>query len=280
MKKITSLMLLALSVGNVYAQEFKKVDHINGVSNATGIEVTVSSYGTNAALLSFDGLSPYHIGNKKQPNGYDFSFSEPVSKLNIHMTAINAGEVIEVGINGMRYNLTKDLFSKYEHGERQAILPTVQDGVIIYNDEKSMASATITIAPGYDINSVYVHHLNGKAAGSVFELWYEGSAPTTTTTDQVVTSTGSVSTTGKKLNLYPNPSDGSFTISGNGFNGDAVMLQIVNVAGQELVRKTVTPLNGVIKEQVNMSQDIPNGVYTVLLTADDQQQALRFTLNR
>lgn len=275
--KIFVVLLLA-HAGVCKAQNYVQVEHLKGTSAEAGNQVEVSPYGVHPGSVTFGEISPYHIGNKDRANGYDFTFSEPVKKVKINLAAINSGELIEVGVNGKKYILSEGELSPCFEAAKEVMLPVLEEGNISFHNKFRTANATVTIAPGYDINSVYVHHLNGKAAGSVFELWYEGSAPATT--DQVVTSTGSVSTTGKKLNLYPNPSDGSFTISGNGFNGDAVMLQIVNVAGQELVRKTVTPLNGVIKEQVNMSQDIPNGVYTVLLTADDQQQALRFTLNR
>lgn len=285
------IVLLVAQVAYANAQESIQVTHLKGMEQVGNNQVTVTGYGERATNANFDGVVPYHIGNKDRINGYEFDFSEPVKSIQIHLTAINFAEEIEFGINGSKYNLFDQNITTYAPKGRSSIKPIIDDGIITYQNEIGMASATITIAPGYDINSLYVHHLNGKAAGSVFDLSIisgstfdnvNGNGNNGNNGRDVAASIGgsSLATGAQLLQIFPNPNNGEFTLTGSGYTSEKLALQIVNVSGQVVYEQQVTPYHQKVSEKISLAQSLPSGLYTLYLIDGEQKDIVRFTLSR
>jgi len=71
----------------------------------------------------------------------------------------------------------------------------------------------------------------------------------------------------EKLALFPNPSFGSFTISGLPADGSSTSIVILNSTGTEISRQTLTP--GQDRIYLDLSgQNLPRGVYIIRIMND------------
>jgi len=64
------------------------------------------------------------------------------------------------------------------------------------------------------------------------------------------------------FSVYPNPSNGTFTISGN-INGKDVSIEILNTLGQVVYKETKESTNGKLNKQISVH--LPSGVYTIYI---------------
>ncbi|MEZ5016994.1 MAG: T9SS type A sorting domain-containing protein [Flavipsychrobacter sp.] len=285
------IVLLVAQVAYANAQEAIQVMHLNGTEQVGNNRVTVTRNGDSPDNTHYYGVSPYLVGSKDRINGYDFEFSEPVKQIQIRLAAVNKGELIEFGINGRKYNLFDNHIAAFDIEGRKYSLPAIEDGIITYGRKHDMANAIITIAPGYDISSFYVHHLNGKAAGAVFELFIvNGSTFGNGNSNgnngnngrDVATAIGgsSIASGAQLLQIFPNPNSGDFILKGNGYAGEKLALQIVNVSGQVVYEQQVTPFHQSINEKISLAQSLPGGLYTLYIIDGEQKDVVRFTLSR
>jgi len=72
-----------------------------------------------------------------------------------------------------------------------------------------------------------------------------------------------------ELHIYPNPSQGSFTLSVNGLNGDDYTMRIFNIIGQIVYGEAINHLSGNITQQIDIS-NLPAGLYTIELNIGEQ----------
>lgn len=275
------LVLLFAHGAYVHAQNRDQVTHLRGTEQVGNNEITVIGSGDRPFTTHFNGVSPFQIGNKNRVNGYDFNFSEPVKSVQIHIAGVNKGELIEFSVNGRKYNLFENNITPYIYEGINYAMPVVENGVITSTNIDA-SSATITIAPGYDINSLSVHHLNGKSGGVAFDLLIESGS---TFDKQHLNATasiegGTVLNSTHSLQLYPNPNNGSFTLKGNGYKSSKIELQIVNVFGQIVYEQQVLTNHQNISESISLAKSLPSGMYTLYLIDGDDKDRVRFTLSK
>lgn len=67
--------------------------------------------------------------------------------------------------------------------------------------------------------------------------------------------------------LYPNPTEGTFTIEGKIDNDKPLTLTVYNVLGQKILAETVTVNNGNFRRKLNIKPQ-PSGQYSVALTGE------------
>ncbi len=111
MKKILYVLTLLLVSSGVKAQ-FVSVTNLSGTVAYGSENVTVTSAGS-VSSTPYCGVNPYWIGAfSTAPGSYTFSFSTPVKKVRIFVTAMDNGfgtldtEKISIDINGAFYPLT------------------------------------------------------------------------------------------------------------------------------------------------------------------------------
>lgn len=72
------------------------------------------------------------------------------------------------------------------------------------------------------------------------------------------------------FSLYPNPNKGKFTVKGYTANDGEVSLQVSDMIGRQIMQKMITPVNGELKETLDLS-DANKGVYFVTLQSKTEK---------
>jgi hypothetical protein len=80
------------------------------------------------------------------------------------------------------------------------------------------------------------------------------------------------------ITAYPNPSNGSFTISGYTGNSKHVLVEISNTLGQVIYREDVTPVNNELNKTIALSA--ANGVYYINLRTTDDHKSMKVFIER
>ncbi|MBS1688109.1 MAG: T9SS type A sorting domain-containing protein, partial [Bacteroidetes bacterium] len=104
--------------------------------------------------------------------------------------------------------------------------------------------------------------------------------PDTVSASAVVLAVGELIGNTQAIKLYPSPNNGSFSIIGNisGLTANKATISIANITGQ-LVYNTIVPVNnGRINSQLELSKNLPAGIYTLQLTSGDQTYHLKFAI--
>ena len=91
-----------------------------------------------------------------------------------------------------------------------------------------------------------------------------------------------VSTSGTNLSIVPNPSHGSFTVTGNlaSTMDESVTMEITNMLGQVVYTNTIKVINGVVNEKVNLSSNITNGMYLVNLRSQSGSTQIHLVIEQ
>ncbi|MCB0400535.1 MAG: T9SS type A sorting domain-containing protein [Flavobacteriales bacterium] len=78
----------------------------------------------------------------------------------------------------------------------------------------------------------------------------------------------------QEIEVFPNPSKGSFTINVTGFDNEQVTLAIYNTLGENFYSEQVQSVNGLINKRIDLSA-IPNGIYYVRVFAKNNYAVQR-----
>lgn len=92
-----------------------------------------------------------------------------------------------------------------------------------------------------------------------------------------------LSNTIQDIQLYPNPNNGIFNISGNlgpAYNGAEVSIQLLDLPGKVLQEEHTVIQNGTFSKQINLTPSFANGIYLLRIATGNANQALRLMINR
>lgn len=78
------------------------------------------------------------------------------------------------------------------------------------------------------------------------------------------------------FSLYPNPTAGIFVYTAEGLNAAEVHMEIIAADGKLVCSRSVTPVNGRVKEEFDLTA-YANGIYLLRITTDTKQQTHRIT---
>jgi len=81
------------------------------------------------------------------------------------------------------------------------------------------------------------------------------------------------------INLYPNPSDGIFTIGLNSEFFGLVDIEVINSLGITIYKKSITKNNTMLSHHIHL-QDIPNGTYTICINCNNFVMEKLFIVNQ
>jgi PKD repeat protein len=81
-----------------------------------------------------------------------------------------------------------------------------------------------------------------------------------------------------ELSIYPNPSNGSFTIKLNLRASEEVSIKAINSLGQEVLAQELSGLSGANEYSIDMTTQV-NGIYFLNVRAGDQSKNIKLYIN-
>ncbi|HYV90150.1 MAG TPA: kelch repeat-containing protein [Chitinophagales bacterium] len=74
-----------------------------------------------------------------------------------------------------------------------------------------------------------------------------------------------------EMNIYPNPTDGTFTLDlkFNSEENEEALIQVLNMTGQVVYDKTTIVMNGVLQNEIQFNEGAADGTYLVKVTVSD-----------
>ena len=79
------------------------------------------------------------------------------------------------------------------------------------------------------------------------------------------------------ISIFPNPSNGIFTIFGN-INNDNAELKILNITGSLLLQKKLLSVNGTILETIDISR-FSKGIYFMKITYNKKENTTKIIIH-
>ena len=80
------------------------------------------------------------------------------------------------------------------------------------------------------------------------------------------------------FDVFPNPNNGSFTISGKVFGSNEAVVEIVNTLGQIIYKETVVIDHTILNTQVRVNK-VPAGIYTLLIKTENEINITKLLIN-
>ncbi len=81
------------------------------------------------------------------------------------------------------------------------------------------------------------------------------------------------------IQLFPNPNNGSFILTGNTASAQPIQTEIYNAIGQLVYTKQLHPVNGAIKENIILPE-VASGIYLLRMYAADGVNTIRFRVDK
>ncbi|PQJ12526.1 hypothetical protein CJD36_001895 [Flavipsychrobacter stenotrophus] len=92
-------------------------------------------------------------------------------------------------------------------------------------------------------------------------------------------SIGNSGSVASNLTLYPNPNNGTFTLSGSLLSiGSELNIEIMNMLGQVVYRNIIANTNGSINEQIQPGGKLADGTYILKVNVSNAQEILHFII--
>ena len=90
-----------------------------------------------------------------------------------------------------------------------------------------------------------------------------------------------MSLNGSRFSLFPNPNNGSFTLSGTlaAVTNDDVYIVVTDMLGREVYNGKTTPQNGKVSAEVSLG-DLPGGAYLLRINSDRATETLHFVISK
>jgi len=83
--------------------------------------------------------------------------------------------------------------------------------------------------------------------------------------------------TGNKLMVFPNPSNGSFTLQGKWNTNGKVQATVTNAVGQVIYKESMPVNNGMLNNSIKLS-NVAAGIYTLRLQSDSEYATVKLTI--
>lgn len=92
-------------------------------------------------------------------------------------------------------------------------------------------------------------------------------------------SVNSVANNSNPLQLYPNPNDGSFTLSASGINNEAE-IEVTDMLGRIVYANKVASTNGYLNIPISLDKSLPYGNYTLKLHSEMGVQVVKLVVDK
>jgi hypothetical protein len=85
----------------------------------------------------------------------------------------------------------------------------------------------------------------------------------------------------RKMNFYPNPTSGQFTLQiGLDLPDGVARFDIINIVGQSILSDYVSVANGILNKEIEMNSSLPDGMYLVRVMLNDRVFSGQLILQR
>jgi len=82
------------------------------------------------------------------------------------------------------------------------------------------------------------------------------------------------------LVLYPNPNNGNFIIKGDLNQANSLKIEVTNILGQKVFDGNLSQNNKHVQQEINLDNDLPNGVYILKLMNNEASQSIKFYIEK
>jgi len=82
------------------------------------------------------------------------------------------------------------------------------------------------------------------------------------------------------LTIIPNPNNGTFTIAGTLSGSNEAALEITDIIGQVVYKAIVPVQNGLLKKEIALDNNLPDGIYLLHISSGDGNKVVRFVVGR
>ena len=82
------------------------------------------------------------------------------------------------------------------------------------------------------------------------------------------------------ITLFPNPNKGVFTVNGSINTNENLFLEITNIFGKSFYRKNVISDEGSMNTQVQLDNDLPNGIYLLNIKGAGENEVIKFEIEK
>lgn len=259
----------------------------------------------------FHGCNPNHvpgnyIGYQIPANGSAYigvatyaTFAETREYVSAKMSPLKTGEVYEVSMsvslaNNVTYASDGLGVWFYDKGPDSVIFNTLSAlpntaqvtftnyGVIKDTQNWVRISNTFYADSAYDNiviggflldNQISIDTFNTKNNARPYSYYYIDSVVVKPLFPE---SSSNISITGD-YKLYPNPNNGTFTLSGNTDTDEMLQLHIANSVGQLIYSDTLQPVNGQVHKVFNI-QGIATGIYSVTIKGENKTSVFKLSV--
>jgi len=97
---------------------------------------------------------------------------------------------------------------------------------------------------------------------------------------ELVTGVTSFQSAVNNVNVYPNPNNGTFTISGKGYNCKQAAMELINTLGQLVYKDIIQVENGVMNKQVYINSKVTDGVYLLRIITNSESESVPLIIKR
>ena len=82
------------------------------------------------------------------------------------------------------------------------------------------------------------------------------------------------------ITLFPNPNTGSFTLNTTQTENESLAITITNILGQVVYVKEESAQQGNTNTQIKLSDALPNGIYLLYINGADENETVKFEINK
>ena len=271
-------------------------------------QVFVTSSGDTVCAGETVTLSATAVNGGSAPHFDWFVFSAPIGTGPILSYIPNVGDIVTCVLTSSdpcalphTTQVTRTMFVNPSYHPDITLL-TVPGSTITYLGEFITMFSTVTYGGSSPTFQWYEHNMPipGATSSSYFSEIYTPDTfycvvhsnaicvvPSIDTSNYVYIGTGSlgvenVSDNGERIGLYPNPNTGSFILKGSvsGTADGSIGIEVKNLLGQSVFRKSATYHNNKIDQPVQLGSDQPPGMYFLITSGGSNASVIPFMVGR